>query len=386
MVLPKTKTSLRRIHTACWLLMVSGCRPRPTSLHVPSLFTAGQADWSLHQPISRLHPTPVIRQCWRRDRLVWSVLGRRWNARSALPLGTTRLPYNGNRHSLGKGTVTRSSASGKQRTCLCVCCSVGVLLLCGLPSCGDCSWALSLPCPHHPFSVEQVDLFLLFFVYFALKSCFLEFHSSMYDNLYLHGFEDSEAVSGGLSDTCKPCLSVVSKLADPYINAHIMHWDLSELKPCAPLGGGVGGRVCTTCARTCVYLRECLPKCTLLWDMRVCRCSGNSVSSPYLQISVRVVEHVWDSHQHLRTGFPFLTSFVFFPLACVSALHWGSLRRPTAVVTALTHCDHPHEAVAHNCNMVHECKFSAFSPSRRHRDRGQQCNDGLVSSWVGIMG
>lgn len=75
----------------------------------------------------------------------------------------------------------------------------------------------------HPLWREQVDRqSFLFRLYFVQKNCFLESHSSMYDNLYLHGFEDSEAVSGGASDTCKPCFSVVSWLDDPYANTYRM--------------------------------------------------------------------------------------------------------------------------------------------------------------------
>lgn len=47
----------------------------------------------------------------------------------------------------------------------------------------------------------------------------------MYDNLYLHGFEDSEAVSEGASDLytmLKPCFSVVLWLLDPVMNTHRM--------------------------------------------------------------------------------------------------------------------------------------------------------------------
>lgn len=38
----------------------------------------------------------------------------RWNARSALSQETTRLPYNGNQHSLSSGAVTSNSAKGKR--------------------------------------------------------------------------------------------------------------------------------------------------------------------------------------------------------------------------------------------------------------------------------
>lgn len=39
----------------------------------------------------------------------------RWNARSAQPLGTTRLPHNGNHRSLGSRAITSNSAPGKHR-------------------------------------------------------------------------------------------------------------------------------------------------------------------------------------------------------------------------------------------------------------------------------
>lgn len=75
-------------------------------------------------------------------------------------------------------------------------CSGVLYLLCWLPSYGerDCLRVLSLICLLHPSSPEQVDLF----VSFVLKNRFWDSLSSMYDNLYLHGFEDSEAVSGNV--------------------------------------------------------------------------------------------------------------------------------------------------------------------------------------------
>lgn len=85
----------------------------------------------------------------------------------------------------------------------------------------------------------------------------------MYDNLYLHGFEDSEAVSGWASDTCAPCFlcCVVAgrSLHEHPRNALRLQW--AERALFSGESGEVGGRVCMKCACVCVCLPGCVCVC-----------------------------------------------------------------------------------------------------------------------------
>lgn len=105
-----THIHARNTHSHCRYRLLTGCRPDhhhhlPLCLFLVQYYrleppTANQQAASLfcHQPVLE----EGIGLC------DLSLEGR-WNARSALPLGTSRLPYNGNQHSLGSGAITSSS-------------------------------------------------------------------------------------------------------------------------------------------------------------------------------------------------------------------------------------------------------------------------------------
>lgn len=105
---------MRRWHTVWWLTSLSGCRPPSLPLPFSVLYSVYwlEPPPANRQATSHLCHQPVLEEG---IGLCDLSLEGRWNARSALPLGTTRLPYNGNQHLLGSGAITSNSASGKHR-------------------------------------------------------------------------------------------------------------------------------------------------------------------------------------------------------------------------------------------------------------------------------
>lgn len=79
----------------------------PFLLLYPSSFAASRSDCSHRRPMGTQHPSAVIRPTLEKGNglCVISASESRWIARSALPLGTSKLLYNGNQRSLCSGAV-----------------------------------------------------------------------------------------------------------------------------------------------------------------------------------------------------------------------------------------------------------------------------------------
>lgn len=177
-----------------------------------------------------------------------------WNARSAQPLGKTRQIHNGNQLSLGSGAITSSSASGKHT-------APPFLFFYRLFT----LWSTFMWRKRHllvfvtPLSSPSILSGRGWSLLFLFHAKDLESPLSMYDNLYLHGFEDSEAVSGWPTEQTKPLCCCCCPCV-------VTWWGLNLL-------GGVGGfREKDVHKSGCV----CLCVCVCVWKsiIQTARCSS----------------------------------------------------------------------------------------------------------------
>ena len=281
-----THTSMHGIHTACWLRLLTGCRPNhhhhlPLCLFLVQYYrleppTANQQAASLfcHQPVLE----EGIGLC------DLSLEGR-WNARSAQPLGTSRLPYNGNQHSLGSGAITSSSVQenrGLHLFCFFfpVCCSVVYLHVeKGSAAGGLCHSPVLII---HPLW-NRLNLLLSIL---HQRAAFWNLSPPCTITCTFMDLKTRRRWVDGRLTLVHHASCVVSWPVDPFMNTYGMRWDFSGLS--AHSSRGSRGRLGEGCAWSVLV---CVCVC---WGVCVCVCVFDRASvwgllQPTVQFSRRMM-------------------------------------------------------------------------------------------------